>query len=134
MIRFLSPVLAAALALSAAPTAAANGAALEGLWRNPKGSVTVRIAPCGPQLCGRVVNATASAKAKAAQGGTDALIGTTILSNITPAGANRWKGRVFLPKQNMHANGNLRLAGNRLTVQGCVLGFICKDQTWVRVG
>src|SRR6476469_11019107 len=98
-----------ALALAAVPAAATPASELEGLWRNPKGSVVVRIGPCGPTLCGRVVNATASAKAKAAQGGTEALVGTTILSNIIPAGTKRWKGRVFLPTQNMHAQGNLRL-------------------------
>ncbi|URD60336.1 DUF2147 domain-containing protein [Sphingomonas sp. KRR8] len=133
MIKQINTAAALALALCAVPATASPASELEGLWRNPKGSVTVRIGQCGPTLCGRVVQATASAKAKAAQGGTEALIGTTILSNITPAGTKRWKGRVFLPKQNMHANGNLRLAGNQLTVQGCVLGFICKDQTWVRV-
>jgi uncharacterized protein (DUF2147 family) len=133
MTKQLNLAAAFALALVAVPAVAAPASTLEGVWRNPKGSVTVRIGQCGPTMCGRVVNASASAKAKAAQGGTDALVGTTILSNIRPAGANRWKGRVFLPKQNMHATGNLRLAGNRLTVQGCVLGFVCKDQTWVRV-
>ena len=133
MTKQLNFAAALTLALVAVPAVAAPASTLEGVWRNPKGSVTVRIGQCGPTMCGRVVNASASAKAKAAQGGTEALVGTTILSNIRPAGANRWKGRVFLPKQNMHATGNLRLAGNRLTVQGCVLGFVCKDQTWVRV-
>lgn len=126
-------VAALALALSALPAAASPPSELDGLWRNPKGSVTVRIGQCGPTICGRVVGASASARAKAAQGGTEMLIGTTILSDIRPVGAQRWKGRVFLPKQNMHAQGNLRLSGNQLTVQGCVLGFLCKDQTWVRV-
>ncbi|WP_114227614.1 MULTISPECIES: DUF2147 domain-containing protein [Sphingomonas] len=133
MIKQLTLAAGLALALSTVPAAASPASELEGLWRNPKGSVVVRIGPCGPALCGRVVNASASAKAKAAQGGTEVLVGTTILSDIRPAGTRRWKGRVFLPKQNMHASGNLSLAGNELTVQGCVLGFLCKDQTWVRV-
>lgn len=132
MNKFAISLLAAVLALSAAPAAAASP--LEGLWRNPKGSVVVKIAPCGEQLCGRVVQASPKARAKAAEGGTERLVGTTILSGITPAGANRWKGRVFLPKQNRHATGHLRLTGNRLTVQGCLLGVICKDQTWTKVG
>ena len=127
----IAPILAAALALAPAPALAASP--IEGLWRNPKGSVTVRIAPCGQQLCGRVVSASAKAKAKAAEGGTERLLGTTILSQIKPVGANRWKGRVFLPKQNRHATGHLQLAGNRLTVEGCLLAIICKDQTWTKV-
>jgi len=132
MNKFLTCIMAAALAV--APSAAAAASPLEGLWRNPKGSVVVRIAPCGQQLCGKVVRANAHARETAEEGGTDQLIGTTLLSNIIPTGANRWKGRVFLPKQNTHATGNLRLAGRQLTVQGCLLLVICKDQTWVKVG
>ena len=131
MNKIFTPLLAAALA--SLPAAAHAASPLEGLWRNPKGSVVVRIAPCGQQLCGKVVRANAHAREKAEEGGTDRLIGTTILSNITPSGANRWKGRVFLPKQNTHANGNLRLTGRQLTVQGCLLLVVCKDQTWVKV-
>ncbi|MCW3796210.1 DUF2147 domain-containing protein [Sphingomonas sp. BN140010] len=131
MNKIVTPLLAAALALL--PAAANAASPLEGLWRNPKGSVVVRIAPCGQQLCGRVVQANSKARSKAAEGGTDHLVGTTLLSNITPIGANRWKGRVFLPKQNTHATGNLRLAGRQLTVQGCLLLVVCKDQTWVKV-
>lgn len=126
--------LAAAL-LAAVPAVASAQSPLEGVWRNPKGSVNVRIAPCGPSLCGKVVSANAKAKRGAAEGGTSALVGTTILSNLTPAGPNRWKGRVFMPKQNRHATGNLTLNGrNRLTVQGCLLAVMCKSQTWTRVG
>jgi len=132
MNKIFTPVLAAALAL--VPTTALAASPLEGLWRNPKGSVMVRIAPCGQQLCGKVVRANAKARSKAAEGGTEQLVGTTLLSGISPTGANRWKGRVFLPKQNTHATGNLRLTGRQLTVQGCLLGIICKDQTWMKVG
>jgi len=131
MNKIFTPILAAALALI--PSAAAAASPLEGLWRNPKGSVLVRIAPCGQQLCGKVVQANAKARSKAAEGGTDRLVGTTLLSNITPTGANRWKGRVFLPKQDTHATGNLRLSGRQLTVQGCLLLVVCKDQTWLKV-
>lgn len=132
MMNRIALTLAAALAFAPAPAIAASP--LEGTWTNPKRSVTVRIAPCGEKLCGRVVTASAKAKRDAAQGGTRSLIGATILKDLRPAGANRWRGQVFLPKQNRHAGANLRLSGNRLVVQGCLLGLICKDQTWSRVG
>lgn len=126
-------IIAAAL-LAAVPAAAAAQSPIEGVWSNPKGSVKVRIAPCGQALCGRVVSATAKAKADAAEGGTRSLVGTTILSNLMPAGANRWKGRVFMPAANRHATGNFSLtSGNRLRIQGCVLAILCKSQTWTRV-
>lgn len=129
----LAILLAAALA--AVPASAAAQSPLEGTWTNPKGSVTVRIAPCGEQLCGRVVNASAKAKRDAAEGGTRNLVGTTILSGIAPAGTNKWRGRAFMPKVNRHAMANLSLAGrNKLNVQGCLLSVLCKSQTWSRVG
>lgn len=129
----LAILLAAGLA--AVPASAAAQSPLEGTWTNPKGSVTVRIAPCGQQLCGRVVNASAKAKRDAAEGGTRSLVGTTILSGISPAGANKWRGRAFMPKVNRHATANLSLHGrDRMHVQGCLVGVLCKTQTWSRVG
>jgi uncharacterized protein (DUF2147 family) len=126
-------IIAAAL-LASAPAMASAQSPLEGVWSNPKGSVRVKIAPCGQTLCGRVVAASAKAKRDAAEGGTPNLIGSTILSNLTPAGANKWRGRVFMPKANRHATANLSLASaNRLNVQGCVLSVLCKSQTWSRV-
>ena len=126
------PLLAALLV--AVPSAAGAQSPIEGVWTNPKESVTVRIAPCGQSLCGKVVSATAKAKRDAANGGTRNLIGTTILSNVTPAGVNKWKGRVFMPKANRHATGNFSLNGrNRMNVQGCLLAILCKSQTWTRV-
>ena len=128
----IATILAAALALAPAPALAASP--LEGVWTNPKRSVTVRIAPCGQNLCGKVVSASEKAKRGAAEGGTRNLVGTTILSNLTPAGTNKWKGRVFMPKQNRHATGNFSLTGeNRMNVQGCLLGVLCKSQTWTRI-
>jgi uncharacterized protein (DUF2147 family) len=126
-------ILAAAL-LAAAPAQAAVSSPLVGVWTNPKRSVTVRIAPCGQQLCGRVVAASPKAKKDAAESGTRNLVGTTILSGLAPAGANRWRGRVFMPKANRRATAKLSLtARNRLNVEGCVLSVLCKSQTWSRV-
>jgi uncharacterized protein (DUF2147 family) len=124
------------LALAASGPTHASGAAgsLEGLWSNPSNSVVIRIAPCGAQLCGQVVRASASARQKAAQGGTKELVGTTLINNVRPSGADRWRGQVFLPKQNMYASGTLRLSGKVLKVQGCKMGVVCKEQTWSRLG
>ena len=127
------PIFLFAAALSVAVPAAA-ASPIEGLWRNPKGTVTVRIAPCGPQYCGKVVAASAKARKDAAESGTRDLVGTTILSGMTPTGHNRWKGRVFLPKARRHATGTFRLtAPSRMTVHGCILGILCKDQNWTKV-
>lgn len=127
---------ALALALIAAPAAAITKAPLEGQWRNPKGSVTVRVAPCGDAWCGTVTEATAKARASALKGGTSQLIGTRILTGVRPSSKGEFRGRVFDPKRNIHAPATLRLIGPAtLVVRGCVMrGIICKEQRWSRVG
>lgn len=128
----------AALVLLAAtvPVTASAQAALEGHWRNPKGSVVVHVAPCGNALCGTVVDASDKAKASARRGGTPNLVGTRILSGLRPTGDGGYKGMAFDPKRNIHAPAMLRLVGpNALEVRGCMIAgmFFCKEQRWTRV-
>lgn len=122
--------------LAAAPLGANAGSPIAGRWSNPKDSVVVEVAPCGPALCGTVVSATAKAKADARKGGTANLIGTRLMSGFKPIGGGKYRGKVLLPKRGMHASGTIRLSGrNTLVVQGCALGgIICKEQRWDRVG
>lgn len=119
--------LAAAPAWSASP--------LEGSWTNPKGSVTVRIAPCGELLCGRVISATAKARDDAAAGGTAQLVGAELMSDLEQVGEDQWRGSIFVPDANRRADAQLRLVGPRtLEVQGCALGgLLCRSQEWTRV-
>lgn len=117
----------------AMPALASAQGALEGHWRNPKGSVTVRVGPCGDGYCGTVVQASAKAKETAARGGTAHLIGTQILSDMHPNGTGIFKGQVFDPKRNIHAPATIRLDGDTLVVKGCLIAFVCKEQRWTRV-
>jgi uncharacterized protein (DUF2147 family) len=124
------------VALAAAvPVTASAQAALEGHWKNPKGSVVVRVASCGDAYCGVVVEASDKAKATARKGGTPNLIGTRILSSMRPVGDGIFKGQAFDPKRNIRAPATVRLLGpSTLVVKGCVLsGIICKEQRWTRV-
>jgi uncharacterized protein (DUF2147 family) len=127
----------AALILLAAtvPVTASARAAIEGRWINPKGSVVVRVAPCGNAYCGTVIEATDKAKAAARKGGTPNLVGTRILWGMRPAGNGTMKGQVFDPKRNIRAPATIRITGgSTLVVKGCLLsGFICKEQRWTRV-
>lgn len=107
---------------------------LAGVWRNPKNTVHVRIAPCGPNVCGTIVWASEQAQTKAAEAGNPKLLGTQIFREFKPQGPNAWKGRVFVPDMDRTFSGNLKLASqNAVVARGCVLGFICKSQTWIRV-
>ena len=130
-------LLKAAFVLAAVtvPVTASAQAALEGHWRNPKGSVVVRVTPCGDAYCGVVVEASDKAKASARKGGTPKLIGTRILTGMKPTGDGTFKGLAFDPKRNIRAPATVRLLSpSTLVVRGCVLsGIICKEQRWTRV-
>jgi uncharacterized protein (DUF2147 family) len=123
------------LIVAAVPVTASAQAALEGHWRNPKGSVVVRVTSCGDAYCGVVIQASDKAKASARKGGTPTLIGTRILSGMKPTGEGTFKGLAFDPKRNIRAPATVRLLGpSTLVVKGCVLsGIICKEQRWTRV-
>ena len=133
MMKFaLAGLTAAGLAMMAGAAAAAGP--IEGNWINPSRTVTVHIGPCGAQLCGRVVSASAKARADAAAAGTARLVGTVLMSGVEPTGEGAWRADIFVPDRNLHAPGELRLTGPRtLDVQGCLGGLICKTQTWVKV-
>ncbi|MEO5808582.1 MAG: DUF2147 domain-containing protein [Sphingomicrobium sp.] len=127
--------LIAIFAAAALPATAHAGAPIEGRWSNPRDSVTVEVAQCGNAYCGTVVEASPKARRDAQRGGTPNLIGTRLMTGFTPDGRGGWKGRIFLPKHNVHAGGQIRpLSANMLSIKGCAFGgLICKEQRWSRV-
>ena len=131
-------ILSAALSamIAAWPSAALAEAPIEGRWLNPKGSVTVHVAPCGNGFCATVIDANAKAKATARKGGTPNLIGTQVMSDFRPNGDGTYRGRAFDPKRNIRAPATIRMIGNStLVVKGCLIGgIICKEQRWKKVG
>ena len=135
----MNRILAKASLLLLAAAIPATGSAqtvLNGQWKNPKGSVVVRLTPCGNAICGVVVNASEHAKETARNGGTPNLIGTRILSGLRPVGDGSFKGQVFDPKRNIRAPATVRLVSrDALEVRGCAIwGMVCKEQRWTRVG
>jgi len=127
---------ALALLAAALPVTASAEAVLTGQWKNPKGSVVVRLTPCGNAFCGIVVNASEHARETARKGGTPNLVGTRILSGLRRSGDGSFRGQVFDPKRNIHAPATVRMLGpDALSVEGCAfLGLVCKEQRWTRVG
>lgn len=121
---------------AAVPVTASAQASIEGQWKNKKGSVVVRVAPCGNALCGTVVEASEKAKAGARKGGTPNLIGTRILSNMRQTGNGTFKGQAFEPKRNIRAPATIRILGpDAIEVKGCAIAgmLLCKEQRWTRV-
>jgi uncharacterized protein (DUF2147 family) len=135
MLHILQSMLVTALVTGAAAATAAP----YGVFRNPSGSVKVRLADCGGQLCGTIVAANAKARADAAKAGQAKLIGMQLFRNLVPVpqpkGApKRWEGQVYIPDKDKTVSGHAVLNGRILEVEGCLLGdALCKSQDWVRV-
>jgi uncharacterized protein (DUF2147 family) len=126
------PMILLASLLLAAPAAAQE---LEGQWTNDKRTIVVQVERCGAAYCGKVIRATDKAKEKARKGGTANLIGTQLLTGLTPIGGGRFRGRAFVPKRNLHATATVRqLSNDEMQVQGCVWGgLLCGKERWTRV-
>ena len=109
--------------------AAAAAAPIEGQWKNAKGTVVVRVAPCGGAYCGTVASASAHNREKGVT------IGTRVLTDLKPAGDGTFKGRAFEPKRDIAGSATVRQAGpNVMIVRACAIaGIICKEQRWTRV-
>lgn len=107
---------------------------LRGTWRNPSGSVTIRIDTCGARLCGWVATASAEAVTDAQTAGTEHLIGARLFENYRREGSNRWSGEVFVPDLARRFSSHISLVDHdHARVAGCLLGlFLCQSQIWVR--
>jgi len=124
-------LLSIAAAVAVATPAAARDP-IEGLWKH--GPMVVQIAPCGDELCGTVVKASALQQQKAERGSGTRLIGSRLITDIEPTGPRSYKGRVFAADRNVYASGTVhQLSPNELEVKGCVLMVICKSRTYQRV-
>lgn len=124
----------AALAAAAAP-------AVDGVWVTADRSAVVRIAPCGPRLCGTIVRMLAQGPnvPRTDINNPDMrlrsrpLVGLTVLSGFTPVGGGWRDGRAYDAKTGKSYRASLARNGDgSLTVTGCWL-FICQSQRWLRV-
>ena len=111
------------------PISASAQAALEGRWKNPKGSVIVHVERCGNAYCGTVSWASADNREKGVRPGTQ------VLSDLRPLGDGVYKGRAFEPKRKMSGSATVRqVSPNLMIVKGCaVMGLFCKEQRWSRI-
>jgi uncharacterized protein (DUF2147 family) len=126
--------IATSMVIAVAAVAAGPNASIAGNWTNPSGSVTVEIGPCKSGMCGTVIRASDKAKADAAKGGTEHLVGTVLLSNLSSDSKGLWRGANFVPDMNVRSKAKLKRNGsNRLKVSGCGPGgMVCKAQEWTR--
>ena len=114
-----------------------------GIWRMENGKVTVRMAPCGGNLCGTIVGMRKpldkQGKPKRDKENPNAalrsrpVVGLTILSNMRPSGENSWSGTIYNPDDGNTYRSKMRLENsNLIKVKGCVSVF-CKSMKFVRI-
>jgi uncharacterized protein (DUF2147 family) len=115
--------------------------AANGVWMLDSGKVTVRIAPCGSDLCGSIVGLAKplnkKGEPKLDKKNPDEslrsrpLIGLTILANMKPSGDNKWKGTIYNADDGRTYSSYMKLSGNNMKVKGCV-GPFCKTMMFIR--
>ena len=117
----------AATAQPVAPTAAPKPAPVAvapvqaatplGVWATEENKGTVRIEPCGQNLCGYAVKT-----------------GEKILINMKPQ-ETKWIGQIHDPDSGRNYDSTIAMKGaNSLRVQGCAFGgMFCGGQIWNRV-
>jgi uncharacterized protein (DUF2147 family) len=90
----------------------------------------IQIEACGSAICGTLV--------KSFDGSGAALDspnnGRKIIWDMQPQGGGAYgKGKVYSPDRDKTYNSKMTLSGDKLAIEGCVLG-ICRDGgTWTRV-
>ena len=108
---------------------------IEGLWRtapDDHGDIGyIRVGDCGSGYCG-VLERAENAQGEAIQPDT---LGRKIVWNLTSSKSGEYEGRIYAPDRDKEYMSRLELSGNRISVNGCVLGgLICRDGgQWTRV-
>ena len=124
-------LMAAALALFGS-TALADP--VEGVWQTRKDDNGnfghVEITPCGNAFCGVLVKAF-DADGKEIESPN---VGRRIVWDMVAYPDGLYDdGKIYSPDRDKEYNGDMTLAGDNLSVRGCMLG-ICRDGgTWTRV-
>lgn len=123
--------LAAGLFLAGAAFAADP---VEGIWQtapDDNGNFGhIEVKPCGAAFCGTLVKAFDSAGKQVESPN----VGKQIVWDMIAQGDGSYAdGKIWSPDRDKTYNSKMELAGDGLTVKGCVL-MICRDGgTWTRV-
>ncbi len=135
--------LATAAVISLASSyARADSHGAAGTWIMDNGKITVRVIPCGDDLCGKIVGIKKPLDKKGRpkrdkHNPNPALrdrpvIGLTIMANMKADGEGRWSGEIYNPDDGNTYASYIRLDDGQMKVNGCV-AFICEKITFRRV-
>jgi uncharacterized protein (DUF2147 family) len=132
------------IAPAAGLPASAQTQSILGVWWTDKNKSRVEIVNCSPPkqgLCGTIIwlsqpndaqgRPQTDKKNKSPNLRVRPIVGLGIFEGWRPAGRNAWKGEVYDPEEGETYNVDISLAGDKLTLKGCVL-FVCDSETWTR--
>jgi len=123
--RVLTRIILAA-GLAGACVAGARADDPYGTWLRPSTGTQVNFYNCGGKLCAKIV----AVKDQSRKGE----IGTIIMNGADKTSDNEWRGDLLNTQDGKTYSGVVTLEGpNALNLKGCVLGMICKGETWQRV-
>jgi len=128
-------------AMLAVPGTAA-AADVTGVWRPPAGGAEIEISPCGDSMCGRLIDSDDLRKNPDARD-TDnhnlALRSRPVKGLLMMYGFHRadeaWVGgTIYDPSDGMSYRMSMKLlAPDKLQIRGCLVGPLCRAQSWRRV-
>ena len=119
-------VTSIALASLAGLTGTASAADPHCNWVRPSTGTQLQFYSCGGNLCAKV-HSVKDEKRKSE-------VGTVIIKGMSKAGDNKWEGDLLNLDDGKTYSGVVTLeSANALNLKGCVMGILCKGETWRRV-
>jgi len=108
-----------------------------GRWLTASGNLVIEIAPCGPMICGKVVEIRANRSMEAAgrEVAAKPALGMTILSDFVSDGGGTWQGHIFNRENGKTYDCLISIAGPReLKVRPYIfVSLIGRTQIWKKV-
>lgn len=104
-----------------------------GIWQteaSERGYLHVSIKNCDEALCGKII---AAFSLEGEPSSDFEHIGKDMVWDMKSKGATSWsKGKIWDPTKDKTYKSKMTLAGDTLSVSGCVL-MVCRGQDWTRV-
>lgn len=111
------------LAVAIAAPSAARANELNGVWLRDDGKVRVNIAACGDRTCATNVWVRDPAGGEA--------VGDRLVMQLAKQPDGSLAGTAQDPKRGLNMSITLRVASNRFTSRGCLLGrVVCREVSW----
>jgi uncharacterized protein (DUF2147 family) len=145
MSRWQILILAAAMAVAAAPVSAETNADPSGVWLTEAGDAKIHVSKCGSGLCGTIVWLKTPIDPATGRPQVDdknrdpalahrPVIGINIFKGMKSVAERKWSGRIYNADDGKTYVSDVTLAGPRkLEVRGCVMAVLCGGETWTKL-